>query len=163
MGYKKSDVDEHSCLPAVNVKVYDFEPDIFPIHMGSSYPGGHPELIEHSYTADDFNWQWIEKLDEDTRQAFWNAAAEDGYEQACELASEHWKAYIWWTVKAYSAGRSGGWIEVHGLPSIDTWDAVMLSLWRGYETRVKAIVADQWRRYAELIYMNVYESEGVTA
>lgn len=42
--------------------------------------------------------------------------------------------------QVYSAGRSGGWLVVEGLPDVEDWDAVMLGRWRRFEIAVNANV-----------------------
>jgi hypothetical protein len=50
-------------------------------------------------------------------------------------------------VKVYSKGRSSGWLTVHGLPPVESWDAVDLARWRRFEREVESDV--EYRTSAE--------------
>jgi len=121
--------------PAVNVKVRTGFESLKPEDWESiratirDYEAGlAPETVER------FGREWIEerfalskwsKLSSEERAAqaqfyevWYSEACSAGFEQAQEdaqaLFGEH--------VKCYSAGRSGGWLIVEGLPDVEDWD-----------------------------------------
>lgn len=62
------------------------------------------------------------------------------FEQACQFAFKQASERFWEDVQAeaqelfpgckvYGEGRQGGWLVVHGLPDVETWDAIMLGKW----------------------------------
>ena len=127
MGYRKSDVQTHNAggyngprYPAVNVKCYDW-PDI----------DASIERFKCSRETAERAAQWA-----------WESAQEQFWEIETEYATEHFGR----GVDAYSAGRSGGWLVVMGLPDIEYWDALDLAKWRGFESGVKRSV----KAWAEL-------------
>ena len=60
-------------------------------------------------------------------------------------------------VNVYSAGRSGGWLVVDGLPDIDTWDAIDLGVWRRFDKAVHAILDDYPYQYIWHLHVNVWQ------
>jgi hypothetical protein len=54
------------------------------------------------------------------------SAQERFWEQAEAVAAE---IFAGWPCRVYSEGRSGGWLAVHGLPEVESWDAMMVSKW----------------------------------
>ena len=121
MSYRKSDIDTHNdggiggpYYPAVKVKSY--------------------------------HWPWASTIQE--RFACSEATAERASEYAWEA-----HAMVFWedaereaeevfpdSLKVYSAGRSGGWLIVTGLPPIESWDAIMVSKWGRFEAWVLELV-----------------------
>jgi hypothetical protein len=161
--YTKDDVCTHAegyygpQHPAVNVKIYTAPNSVtLPLELGSSYPAGHPELIEHHRTDERFTHAWLEDLaanDPDMCNAIWEQACEDGFEQASELATDIFGPFV----KTWAEGRSGGWLVVVGLPPVEEWDAVALGRWRKFERICTLIKNDVPRMYVESVYMNVWE------
>lgn len=78
-----------------------------------------------------------EDVAEKALQFAFDAACQIFWEDMPALAKEIFGDYV----TAYSEGRSSGWYVVHGLPAIDTWDAVLLAKWRKLENAVRAEVA----------------------
>lgn len=152
---RKVDIETYGGLPSVNVKVYGRIADVtLPMDLGSSYPSGHPELVETSFTDDGFTVEWTREnlSDESLDTWFWDACA-SGMEDAQSVAED-----IFGTgVTVSQDGRSGGHLVVDGLPDIESWDAIAVSRWDRFITQVDAIVEDIPRATLWLIYANVYE------
>jgi hypothetical protein len=159
---KKSDVQTHTDngygagYPAINVKAH---------HIGG-----------RCATATDV----MEKFGCSDAQA--EKALEFAHTSACEQFWEYWcdttgglengeYAYFpGYKVRVYSAGRSGGWLIVTGLPPVTTWDAIMLMRWAKFtkavtedakyrlskDAMLEDIEANEWyKEYAE--QYNFYE------
>jgi hypothetical protein len=156
MSYSKADVEFHSDgmgrgrKPAVNVKVYGSTWDVkLPMHLGSSYPAGHPELIEESWTHPLFTHEWIdENVSSETLDSFFWQACRDGFEWIESNAQDIFDS----DVKVYSEGGSGGWAVPDGLPDFDSWDAIMLGKWRRFERWAKAEAEDVPRAIVDNVY-----------
>lgn len=156
--YTKDDVQSHGHgNPAVNVKIYKSFRDVkLPLHMGSSYPTGHPELISHSYTDDGFTHDWIESWcenNQDSANAIWDMCCIDGYEQAKDLAKDLFGPFV----EVWAEGRSGGWLEVEGLPPVEGWDAVALGQWRKFEKHCRLLADDIPYQFVTSVYLNDWE------
>ena len=106
--------------PMVNVKVHvNTGPDALRAVVASD-PAAFPDPL---FPA------WLDTLTDDGRDAAWMAALEDGWNQ---LADDVGNAFPGYRAKVYSAGRSGGWAVVEGLPEIESWDAIQLGRWAQY-------------------------------
>ena len=114
---RKSDVETRSGLPAINIKVYRLAWD-------------SETLEKHFGCAPDV-------ADKAAGYAF-DSACEQFWENIPDVARE-----IFGPCRVYSDGRSGGWLVVHDLPDVDTWDAVMLSKWAKFSKAVKSEIAYQ--------------------
>jgi len=114
--FLKSDVERHSAhygppfLPAVDVKCRE--------RFGGSY----------AYSIDDnpraeraLGWCWESHV-----ELFW------------ELATEYAAEIFGPKAKLYSAGRSGGWAVVSGLPDVEEWDAIAVSRWARFARMLEA-------------------------
>jgi len=115
---KKSDVDFHNeyyrpSNPAINVKVRE--------HLHN-----HVATIAERFKCS-------EKQAEKALDFAFEMATRDFWEQAEELVKE-----IFPDAQMYSEGRSSGWLAVHGLPDVDTWDDDMLAKWSNLEKAIKA-------------------------
>lgn len=116
--YTKDDIETHSAgyyapyYPAVNIKAYHY-PHCFKV---ANYLDISEDKAESLLTA----------IFENSQMNFWDNVPE----YAKEIFGNH--------VKTYSAGRSGGWVIVCGLPEIESWDAIMLAKWRKFENMCKA-------------------------
>jgi hypothetical protein len=85
---------------------------------------------------------------EKAAQFAWESACEQFWEQAKERAAEIFGG----RVKVYSAGRSGGWLILDGLPEVSEWDAVALGRYASmcrfcrdeiaYRTSVECVLED---------------------
>jgi hypothetical protein len=104
------EISFYNNMPAVNVKVYKRIDSVeFPLHLGSSYPVGRPDLMEDIYTDDDFTPEWIEEnISEDYLGGVFWLVCEFGYEQLQDIAEEIFGE----KVKVYAEGRSGGWAAI---------------------------------------------------
>jgi hypothetical protein len=147
--------DRQRGVPALNIKVYGNVTDVkLPLALGQYKEAGDTEW-RTATTEEGFTHEWIDTQDDDTVQAFWEAACETGFEQAKEDAEEIFGA----DVKVWQEGRSGGWLIVEGLPDFDSWDAIMLGRWRKFARYVDAYVDDVPHQFVTLLYMNVFEPE----
>jgi hypothetical protein len=132
---KKSDVTIRRAVygsdasgPAINVKFYGN----FPRHELAAYfkvADDAPELDK----ALEYAW--------DTEcEQFWESAQDSlnfamlGDAAAGELKPSGTKDSPY---TVYSAGRSGGWLVVEGLPDVESWDAVMLGKWARFEKLIR--------------------------
>lgn len=175
-GYSRDDVTTHysgcgwpdgGAPPAVNVKVHLW---------GDAFPAAVLADVAADCGADParFAAWWADKAEERTGEG-WNdgtalgelidgrdgygwrgEAARDAFSDCEEYAADCFPDH---SPRVDQGGRSGGWLEVAGLPPVDEWDAVMLGRWRRFERMVRAEVADFPRRVAWLICANVYERE----
>lgn len=120
--YTRDDVERHTegyygyGYPAVNVKVR---------HFVSS-----DKIAERFGCSEDTAIKAAEFA--------FNAACEMFWQEVQDTAEE---CLPRWGIKAYSAGRSGGWLIIKGLQDVEEWDAVMLAKWRHFEKIIKAEVA----------------------
>jgi len=143
--YTKDEVQMHSdgwsrANPAVNVKVYGRTLCVADVvnQFGCSE--------EQAEQAIQFAW-------ESAQEAFWD-------DWTSEETIESYFPYI--GAKAYGEGRSDGWLAVHNLPDVETWDAIMLSGWREFE---KDVLADVKRcaskeQILDAIAANEWHKEG---
>jgi hypothetical protein len=119
---KKEQIETHSdgygrsSHPAVNVKVRNFP---------SAY-----QVAEHFQCSEETAAKALEYAFESAQQNFWESAE--------ELARHYLKQS---GLEVYSEGRSGGWLVVHGLPDIESWDAIMVSRWSRFADAVAREVA----------------------
>lgn len=129
-------------LPMLNVKRY--------------YDASDAIKVAADISTDPLWLQWVanEATERDWESA-WGAASEWGWEYAEEAARECFDDD---RVRVYSAGRSGGWLVVSGLPDPDGWDAIMLGKWASFARRVADIVADHPYRMADYLYLNAYQN-----
>lgn len=138
--YSKNDVQLHcehmqSGHPAVNVKVYRTPTT--------------DDVVERFKCSEAQAQRACEYCFNSMQQIFW--------EEIEPMAQE-----IFPHVKVYSEGRSGGWLVVHGLPEVETWDAVMLGKWRKFENMVKVTIKGNCDKTAWLdsIEANKWYQEG---
>lgn len=158
--YTRGDVYTRSGHPAVNVKCRGWWPGSHTDEMLRSIAAenGHdPERFaawwHATEDADDIGERWL--------QPWWDAVAEDAWEQFQECADDIFPS----AVQVYSEGRSGGWLVVHGLPDIDSWDAIALSRWRRFERLCRSLCDETYvaERITELVLINRYEAETTAA
>ena len=104
---KKSDIQIHRdgyrpSNPAINVKVQK-------LGLTAQQVAGHFECsLDTAERALNFAF-------ESAKEQFW--------EQAKEFAAEVFGKRL----TVYCEGRSGGWLALHGLPPLESWDALMVS------------------------------------
>ena len=142
--YRKDDVSFHSDgfrpgHPAVNVKVRRFAEgldcdDLVKLH-GCSKDQAEKAL------------EWAFNM---AQREFWECVQD----WAEECLGDH--------VKAYSEGRSSGWVVVYHLPDFETWDAVQLAKWRRFEAGCLSHVRDLCKREVvlESIEANRWAEDG---
>jgi hypothetical protein len=112
-----------SLLPAVNVKVYRFGCSAANVatHFGCSDAAAERALL--------FWWQ-------STTESFW--------EELPQIAST-----VLPEATLHSAGRSGGWCVLSGLPELPSWDAVLLARYAKFVRLVHTDIA--WRISRDVI------------
>ena len=123
--YTKQDVQLHNArmhdplTPAVNIKAYNL-PGLYAIMDAAGIPAEE------------------EREAEERLNTAFEGICESFHEEWCDPATarEYFPQHRFGSVRIYSAGRSGGWLEVHGLPALESWDAVDLAYWRRFETNV---------------------------
>lgn len=151
--YTREDVETRSGHPCVNVKVYGSTRSVkLPMCLCGSRPADQPDTpIVWEYTDPEFTHAWIEEHSNDSQaDGAFALACESGWETIHEDAREIFGVHV----KVYSEGRSGGWAVVHGLPDIDTWDAIMLGKWRKFERYAKLTASDVPRLMVDDFYFN---------
>ena len=148
---KKSEIQFHRdgygpAHPAINVKCRDFARGLTAEKLGCEQG-----VFE---TAAQFAF-------ESAQEQFWNGAEE-------EVKTLFPGAHM------YSEGRSSGWLAVHGLPAVETWDAVMVSRWARlvkfcarkieYQSRADVvaenIVANEWNKRGAEAYNFIDRKDG---
>jgi hypothetical protein len=147
MRFTKDDVERsyhqgHSGEPMVNVKVYD------------SLADGFRKFLENETPEDGFNLEWIEEnvSDDHLEGVFWRVC-ESGWEQLQSDAEDIFGP----SAKVYSAGRSGGWAVVEGLPDVDEWDAIFLAKWHKFERWTRDAANYIMAGVVESVWINEYE------
>jgi hypothetical protein len=136
--FRKEDIEFHSdrgpAHPAINVKVRSW---VSPTRTA-----------EHFKCSEDVAEKALRFAFETAQESFW--------EDARELAAH----YLGGGLKVYSEGRSNGWLVVHGLPPVESWDALRVSRWGNFsraiardiayrtkeETMWESIDANQWAK-----------------
>lgn len=109
--------------PAVNVKVRRGFESLKPEDWESIRSNVRDyEAGLASETVERFGREYCERFESEQSTAFYEVwyseACSQGFEQAEEIA----QALFGPDVKVYSAGRSGGWLIVEGLPNVEDWD-----------------------------------------
>lgn len=160
--------------PMVNVKWSPYWRDIVRKFNGTKAVGRLGEYTVHEFGDDAEFWAWAEDLYENHEDeafhypacrhermgAFLIAdeiAREVGWELAQELADEVWEKTRY-SPKVYSAGRSGGWLVVTGLPDVEAWDAIDLARWACFQKEIEATVDDLDYQFIWHLHVNVYEN-----
>lgn len=135
---RKSDIETRyeygRRVPAVNVKVYNVPSTNVVIERFGCDEKTAEQALSYSHDSQ--------------QQIFW----EDIHAVVLDIFGSH--------AKAYSAGRSGGWLVVNGLPDIESWDAIAVGRWAklckycrdeiAYRTSAEAMLEDieanQWAK-----------------
>jgi hypothetical protein len=143
-GFTKDDVEQHNdggfvgpLYPSVNVKCYKF-PDI-------------DDVMERFGCSEKTAERALEYAFETHAEMFWETAKDD--------LTEHY--FVGERLKLYSAGRSGGWLVVVGLPDIEDWDAIALSRWARFATGIRREVdwLGEKDNVLELIALNEWATD----
>ncbi len=133
--------------PAVNVKVYHYD--------GPSAQPAEDAGEDAAKFAD-----WLDQQSDHEREFWWRCAVENGWDRIQECATDRFGP----GVAVYSAGRSGGWAIVEGLPDpngedAEVYDEFPLKAWEAFETDCAAIVKDLAYQVGDLFYFNAYVPE----
>ena len=121
---KKSDIDlrfdSGRQVPAINVKCHNFGPSA--------------ETIMARFGCD-------RKTAEQASEYAWQFACEQFWREMDDTVQD-----VFPGAKCYSDGRSSGWLTVHDLPDVESWDAVMIGKWaklnRIVDTEIKCLSSD---------------------
>jgi hypothetical protein len=136
--------------PMVNIKVQSFE-----LPEGDAFADLLSEFALDSKLAAlkpaDLR-TLVERYIEKHWEPLFEVACEQGYESAADDAkATFFSAY---PVKTHTAGRSGGWLVVEGLPDVDSWEPKLLKAWSEFEAACKAQVEDIPRAMAWSVLAN---------
>lgn len=149
--YSRQDVDTHGRegFPAVNVKVYrdirdawnDFERE---------------EEHDPRFTLE---WVYEHVSDDALSDIFWMTCEHEfEYLESWATGADGDSLFPGERVTLYRGGRSGGWVEVDGLPELEEWDAVRLARWRKFERIARAIADYVPAQMLHSIYLNEFEA-----
>ncbi len=139
---------------AINIKVRALRAE-----MMAQLPLGMGRVTDDAGTRDvttdpEYTESWIDAhITESSQSEWWEIAASEGFEMARERATETFGA----GVTIYQAGRSGGWMTVHGLGDPADWDGTQRAEWDTFAGEIGEIVADTPYRWLWLMYTNAYE------
>jgi hypothetical protein len=138
--------------PMVNVKVHSFE-----IPKGEAFAelvSEHdldPKLARLDLTdLRTLVEQYLEK-----HEWPFEAACESNFEYASDRAKEDF--FPDHNVKVWSAGRSGGWLLVDGLPDVDSWGVGLLTKWNEFAKFCEPLVEDIPRSMAWNVLANAQD------
>jgi hypothetical protein len=130
MNLDKADVKTHDGRPAINVKVYT---NFIPIVA---------QVAEHFKCDLAHAQKAVELALESETVQFWEFWQDKtGYFENGLSGSSDDVYFPGHTVEACRSGRSGGWMEVDGLPPIYDWDDVMVGRWHNFAAAVLADMA----------------------
>jgi len=140
--------------PAINVKVRGWWRNVpLPLNLGSySDDGGKTWKESTSHPA--FTREAIEPLMESHGDAAFDSVCASFWECVRDEARE---MLAHPGIEVYSEGRSSGWVVVHRLPDVETWDAIMLARWRRFEVWCESCARDVPRDMLEWIYLNAWD------
>jgi hypothetical protein len=131
----------HGGNPAINIKCYkgffdaELSPDMDP----------------------DFNDKWVQdNMTEEAQSFWWNQTAEWEVEHLIDEGKRIFDD-IDYSPEIFQSGRSGGWLEVRGLPDPEDWDKDLIDAWIEFERLCTLIVEDFPRTLLETVYANVWE------
>lgn len=134
--------------PAVNVKIYRDLRDAW------------PEFERTERSEDGLTLEWIEEQMTEERIAdVWGHAcvSEFEYLERWATGADGDSLFPDDSVTLHWTGRSGGWIEVSGLPDIEEWSAVHLARWRRFERIARELADGVPLQTLCLIEINDYE------
>ena len=152
-------------VPAINVKNHLWMPDLIRRYRddGHEFSGDAQfwEWVDALYDASSYDE--ANRADEWARESCWELAWEYALEVWPEMTGKmvdekkffpDFPPGCQWrftgekvyqpeaVVKVYSDGRSGGWLVVHGLPDVESWDAIDLGRWAKFEKMIRGLVDD---------------------
>jgi hypothetical protein len=115
---KKSDIDFHSdrgpAHPAINIKCHRF------ISIES--------VMER--------FKCCRETAEKASRYAWESAIEQFWEEAPDIAKRYLKSSY---DNVYSEGRSGGWLVVHGMAPVDSWDGPKVIRWGNFAKAIRCL------------------------
>lgn len=150
MTYSREDVETRGGNPAANVKVYLTIQDAWGVFKREENP-------------DERFAQWLGEhvTDEYLDAIFWIVCGFE-FEYLKDWAEDRGKEpnplFPGYRVEVWQEGRSGGWAVVHGLPDVETWDAVLLARWRRFERIARDIADGVPHQVLCSLYLNEFES-----
>lgn len=185
---KKADVERshhqgHNGDPVINVKHHLWMPDLIRRFRddGHKFSGDSGFWAWVDEIADDYDT--LDRADELARDACWDDVTEFAHQIWPQHSTEMVDEKRWFPefppgcrlrftgekvprkkyhVNVHSAGRSGGWCVVSGLPDIESWDAIALGEWRRFDKFVRSIAHDDYPyRFIWDLHVNVYEPDVV--
>ena len=130
-------------LPMVNVKVYityDLE------RVARQHAEEFPDALFPT---------WLATISDAQQNDAWECAIEDGWRQLEDDAVNVFGG-VAPKAKVYSAGRSGGWCVVAGLPDVDTWNAIMVGKWAQFARWARQTADDIPYRMVDYLYHNPF-------
>ena len=155
---KKSDVEISyhqgtSGSPMINVKVHRFDPTEEEwAYLEAEFPGFRAWL----QVIEDTDPIYHEELLNDS----FTWAQEGAWEMVQDDADEIFGvSYMPDLIRVYSAGRSGGWCVVEGLPDVESWDAIALARWAKFARYAHAQADDMAYQTHWTLAANRYESD----
>lgn len=150
----------HDGKPAVNIKCYKGIYDAsLPLDLGrESSDGGKTWNEMKSDPA--FTHQWIQdNMKETELMDWWYMVSSDAVDQYAEHCKEMFQE-AGYDVEIYTGGRSGGWLEVHGLEDLLwDWPEDLQDLWESFVTQTEEAVENFPSYFASEIYYGVYEAK----
>jgi hypothetical protein len=132
---KKSEVETYGGYPSVNVKVHQFGPMVGEIEKRFDCSEAQAEK------ALEYAW-------ESAQESFW-----ENWQSLSEVDPPDTYFFSGHRIKIYGEGRSSGHLVVHGLPDVESWDAIMLAKWAKFEKEVRSDI--DYRRSPEAVFEDI--------
>jgi hypothetical protein len=148
---RRSYHQDYEGKPMVNVKVQSFDlpdGDAFDDLVDGEFADLDPKLARLDRA--ELRAQVDRFLQQDG--SIFDVVCEGSYEYAEHHAQTTY--FPDYSVRVWSAGRSGGWAVVEGLPDVDTWGPDLLTKWSEFETFCHELVADVPRGMAWHVLAN---------
>lgn len=106
---------------------------------------------------DDFpDTRFVPWLRDEAEQGAQEMAFEDACSSGFQQAEQDARDIFGTHVECWSAGRSGGWLVVQGLPDVDTWDAIMLGKWARFAKLARGLADDVPYKMLDILYHNAF-------
>lgn len=112
---RKDDIEVYGGHPSVNVKCY-------------AKWGLTDAIAERFHCSEETAEKALEYAWESETESFW-----ESWTDKDEL-SYYFPGY---QIEVYGEGRQGGHLTVHGLPDVDSWDAIMVSRWARFAKSIR--------------------------
>lgn len=156
-------------VPAINVKNHLWLPELVRKYRETGHEfSGETEFWEWLEALDsESDYDTLNAAEEWARESCWELATEYAHEIWPQYSTEMVAEKAWFPefppgcqwrftgnkvprkkhhVQVYSDGRSGGWLVVHGLPDVETWDAIALGQWAKFNKLIRGL-ADEGYPY----------------